>query len=118
MQTIGLLLKVLWSPGEAMFLLSKNPKVLTPIIFLTLFSILTGAAVMTKISPADLAIRAIEKSPRGTNFTEEQKEQLRKTMDSPVVKTLTLCSTAFGPAVVVLIITALYFGLFTMLGRE
>ena len=73
---------------------------------------------MTKISPADLAIRAIEKSPRGANFSEDQKDQLRKTMDSPVVKTLTFCSTAFGPAVLVLLITGLYFGLFTLLGRE
>src|SRR5205807_842494 len=118
MQTIGMLFKVLWSPGEAMFFLSKNPRVLTPLVFLSLFSMLTGAAVMTKISPADLAIRAIEKSPRGANFSEDQKDQLRKTMDSPVVKTLTFCSTAFGPAVLVLLITGLYFGLFTLLGRE
>src|SRR5207253_8786319 len=89
-----------------------------PLVFLSLFSMLTGAAVMTKISPADLAIRAIEKSPRGANFSEDQKDQLRKTMDSAVVKTLTFCSPAFGPAVLVLLITGLYFGLFTLLGRE
>jgi hypothetical protein len=118
MQTIGLLFKVLWSPGEAMSSLAKSPRVLTPMIFLTLVSMLTGAAVMTKISPADLALKAIKQSPQGRNFTDAQEQQLRTTMDLPAVKALTLASTCLGPAVLVLIIAALYFGIFTMLGRE
>jgi hypothetical protein len=118
MHTIGLLLKVLWSPGEAMSLLAKNPRVLTPIVFLTLFSMLTGAVIMTKIGPADLAIKAIKQSPQGRNFTDEQEQQLRKTMDSPIVKGITLASTILGPACLVLILAGMYFGIFTMLGRE
>jgi hypothetical protein len=118
MQPIGLLFKVLWSPGEAMSVLSKNPRVLTPIVFLTLFSMLTGAAIMMKISPADLALKAIKQSPQGRNFTDDQEQQLRKTMDTPIVKVITLVSQVLGPAVLVLILTGLYFGLFTMLGRE
>jgi hypothetical protein len=118
MQTIGLLFKVLWSPGEAMALLAKNPRVLTPLVFLSLFSMLTGAVVMTKISPADLALKAIKQSPQGRNFTDEQEQQLRKTMDLPAVKAFTLVTTVIGPAILIVILAGLYFGIFTMLGRE
>src|SRR5438067_1497735 len=117
MQSIGLLLKVLWSPGEAMFLLSKNPRVLAPLIFLTVFSALTGAAIMTKLSVADLTIRAIEVSPRGAQTPDDAKEQLRQRMNLPAVKAVTFAFTAIAPTCMVVIIAALYFGIFTMLGR-
>src|SRR4030095_3202916 len=96
MQSISLLFKVLWSPGEAMFLLSKNPKVLTPILFLTLFSIVTGTVLVTKLDSAELAMRAIERSSRGSSLSDEQKTQLRRQMDSPVVKGFTFVSAGLG----------------------
>ena len=39
-------------------------------------------------------------------------------MDLPAVKGFTLATTVLGPACLVLILAGLYFGLFTMLGRE
>jgi Yip1 domain len=118
MQSISLLFKVLWSPGEAMFLLSKNPKVLTPILFLTLFSIVTGAVLVTKLDSAELAMRAIERSSRGSSLSDEQKTQLRRQMDSPVVKGFTFVSAVLGALLQVLIVAGIYFAVFTMLGRE
>jgi hypothetical protein len=118
MQSISLLFKVLWSPGEAMFLLSKNPKVLTPILFLTLFSIVTGAVLVTKLDSAELAMRAIERSSRGSSLSDEQKTQLRRQMDSPVVKGFTFVSAVLGALLLVLIVAGIYFAVFTMLGRE
>jgi hypothetical protein len=118
MQSISLLFKVLWSPGEAMFLLSKNPKVLTPILFLTLFSIVTGTVLVTKLDSAELAMRAIERSSRGSSLSDEQKTQLRRQMDSPVVKGFTFVSAVLGALLQVLIVAGIYFAVFTMLGRE
>jgi len=118
MQSITLLFKVLWSPGEAMFLLSKNPRVLTPILFLTLFSILTGSVLVMKLDSAELAMRAIERSRGGSNLSDEQKAQLRRQMDSPVVKGFTFVSAVLGALLLVLIVAGIYFALFTMLGRE
>ena len=118
MQSITLLFKVLWSPGEAMFLLSKNPKVLTPILFLTLFSIITGTVLVTKLDSAELAMRAIERSSRGSSLSDEQKAQFRRQMDSPVVKGFTFVSAVLGALLLVLIVAGIYFALFTMLGRE
>ena len=118
MQSISLLLKVLWSPGEAMFLLSKNPRIAVPIIFLCLFSLLTGAVVLTKVDSAELAMRTIERSARGGQLSEEQKAQFRERMNSPLFKGFTIVSAVVGPVVVITIVAGLYFGLFTMLGRE
>ena len=116
MQSISLLFKVLWSPGEALFFLSKNPKVLTPILFLTLFSIVTGAVLVTKLDSAELTMRALERSR--SNLSDEQKAQLRRQMGSPVVKVFTFVSAVVGGLLVVLIVAGIYFALFTMLGRE
>src|SRR2546427_7321972 len=118
MQSVGLLFKVLWSPAEAMLLLSKNPRVIAPIVFLCLFSSLTGALVMTKVDAAELAMRAIERSPQGANLPEEAKENIRRQMNSPLMKGFTRVSTVIGPIVTIVIVAAIYFALFTMLGRE
>jgi len=118
MQSISLLFKVLWSPGEAMFSLSKNPKVLTPILFLTLFSTITGAVLVMKLDSAELAMRAIERSSRGSSLSDEQKAQMRRQVNSPIVKGFTFVSAVLGSLLVVLIVAGIYFALFTMLGRE
>ena len=118
MQTIGLLLKVLWSPGEAMFLLSKNPRVLVPILFSCLVSFATGTVMVTKLDLAELTIRQIERSPQAANFSDQQKDLIRQRMRSPVVKGFTFVSTAITPVVIILVVALIYFALFTILGRE
>jgi hypothetical protein len=118
MQTIALLSKVLWSPGETMVLLAKNPRVLTPMVFLAIFSLLTGAAVFMKVDSAELAMRAIERSSQGANLSDEQKDQIRRQMNSPLIRGLTFASTVVGSLVVVLLVATIYFGVFTLLGRE
>ena len=118
MQTIGLLFKVLWSPAEAMFLLSKNPRVLVPILFSCLVSFATGAVMVTKLDLAELAIRQVERSPQAANFGDQQKDLIRQRMQSPVVKGFTFVSTAVTPVVIILLVALIYFALFTILGRE
>jgi hypothetical protein len=118
MQGIGLLFKVLWSPGEAMFLLAKTPRVLAPLLFLCLFSAVVGGAMMTKLDSGELAMRAIEQSPQGRNLSDEQKTQIRSQVNSPIVKGFTAVSVVVGPALVIVIVAAIYFALFTMVGRE
>ena len=68
MRSVGLLLKVLWSPAEAMFLVSKNPRALVPIVFLALCSLAGGMLVMAKVPASELAMRAIERSPQGADL--------------------------------------------------
>jgi len=118
MRSVSLLFKVLWSPGEAMFLLSKTPRVVAPLVFLSLMSLLTGAATVMKLDTADMTMRAIERSPRGATMTDDQKQIFRRQMSSPVVKVIGVCAAVIGPIMVILIVAAIYFVVFTMLGRE
>jgi Yip1 domain len=117
MQTIGLLFKVLWSPGEAMFLLSKRPRVLVPLVFLCLFSVIAGNVMMSKLDAAELAIKTVQQSTH-TPLTDQQKEVIRNQVNSPVMKAITFTSTVIGPLFLIALTAVLYFGLFTILGRE
>jgi hypothetical protein len=118
MESLNLLFKVLWAPGEAMFLISKNPRVLAPIVFLCLFSLITGGLVMSQLDSGELTLRAIESSPQGRNMPEEAKAQLKERVNSPLARGVTIGATVLGPIVTVLVVGSLYFGIFTMLGRE
>ena len=118
MQGIGLIFKVLWSPGEAMFQISKSPRILAPMLFMMLFSVITGMAIMSKIDFAEMTLRTIERSRQGANMTEEQKELLRRNMNLPIVKGFTFASTIVTPILLILFITLIYFVVFTLLGRE
>src|SRR5205823_10947473 len=97
MRSVGLLLRVLWSPAEAMFLVSKNPRALVPIVFLALCSLAGGMVVMTKVPASELAMRAIERSPQGANLSNEQKDRIRQQINSPVARVFGIVSTVIGP---------------------
>ncbi|HEY2381881.1 MAG TPA: YIP1 family protein [Terriglobia bacterium] len=118
MQTIRLLFKVLWSPAESMFLLSKKPRVLVPMLFLCAFSFVAGTVMVMKVDMAELTIRALERSPQGATLSDQQKDLMRQQMNSPVLKSFTFVSTAIGPLLIVFCVTAIYFVLFTIAGRE
>src|SRR4030095_5107725 len=47
-----------------------------------------------------------------------QKQQFRRQISSPVVKVLGIGAGVIGPIIVILIVTAIYFAVFTILGRE
>src|SRR5262245_50858608 len=118
MDSIGLLFKVLWSPGEAMFLLSKRPRVLAPLLFACFCSFLTGAAFMTKVDSGELALRMIERGGRGSSLTDEQKATIQRQANLPIFRTLGFITTGIGPVLTIAVIAAIYFALFTMVGRE
>jgi Yip1 domain len=111
-----ILLKVLWAPGEAMFLIAKNPRAGLPLSLLIISSLISGATVMTKVP--DLPLRVIEHSRRAVNMSEEAKNQLRQRMESPTTRTFTMVFSGLGPVLLVLIVSAIYFSAFTILGRE
>jgi hypothetical protein len=117
MQSIGLLLKVLWSPGETMSLLSKNPRVLAPLILISLLSLGGGTVTLFKVDFGEVALQQMERSGRANNMTEEQKQNAVRIakMIAPVG---VVVGGALGPALFTLIAAAIYFGVFTMVGRE
>jgi hypothetical protein len=118
MESIGLFFKVLWSPGEAMFRLSKSPRVLAPLLLIVLSSIGIAVVMTAKVDMAELTIRQLERTPQGRNVTDQQKDLMRQQMNLPVVKGFTFVTTIVGAVLMILVIAAIYFALFTMLGRE
>ena len=116
--SIALLLKVLWSPGEAMFQLSRKPRVLAAMMFLSLASVLAGSAMMTKLDFGEMTVRIAEKSRQGANMTDEQKDLIRRNMNLPVVKGFMFVATFIAPLFLILIVAAMYFALFSMIGRD
>jgi Yip1 domain len=118
MESISLLFKVLWSPGEAMSTLSKNPKVLVPMVFLALFALGVGGATIAKVDFGEMYMRMLEKTPQGANMSVDQKAQMQKVMGGPVGKGIFFASAVFGSLVVIIVVAGVYFALFTMLGRD
>jgi hypothetical protein len=120
METISLFFKVLWSPGEAMFLLSKTPRVLAPLLFLIVFGVVTQNLLLTKLDTAEIAIKAAEQqaNARGTPLPDDQKQRIRDFMHSTLYKVLTQVAAIAGSLVLITLTCVLYFALFTMLGRE
>ena len=118
MQSIGLFFKVLWSPGEAMFLLSKNPRVLAPMLFLSVFSLAAGSAGLMKVDFPELYMRMITRSSQGSRLTDEQKAQMQQTLNRPLVRASFFASTALTPLGTIVLVTGVYFLLFTIIGRD
>jgi len=118
MQAIGLLLKVLWSPGEAMFLISKKPRVIVPILFLQLSSLIAALIVQTKASFGELYMNMLLRSPQAARMPEETRAQLQRVMSLPVIQWVYIGSAIVIPILFVLLIAAIYFGAFSVVGRE
>lgn len=118
METLSLLLKVVWAPGETMFRVSKTPRVLAPLLFLCGVSLASGVVMFTKIDQAEMTIRMIERTPRGAQMPDEVKERMRTQMRSPVTRTFSIVSATLFPAIMVSIVALAYFGVFTLFGRE
>lgn len=116
METLKLLLKVLWAPGEAMFLASKQPRVLIPLVTLGFISLIGASVSFTKIDAGQMALRQLERSGRAESMTEEQKDAIMAASRrfAPVF----IASSTLGPAVVITIMATIYFGVFTIIGRD
>jgi Yip1-like protein len=111
MESISLLFKVLWAPAEALFKVAKSRKVLAPLILLTAAGIVSFLVTSTRLDMKELMVRAMEQ--RGQVAQPEQIERMM-----PVVRGFAVGGAVFGPTVMILLVTVIYFGLFTLLGRE
>ena len=115
MRTIALLFKVLWSPRGAMSVIAKNPRFGLPLLLLIGCCLVSGAVMLAKIP--DVPLRAIERSPQGANMSDEAKDHLRQQIDSPATWIFTMMLSGIRPVLVLLIVSGVYFLVFTIIGR-
>ena len=116
MESISLLFKVLWSPGEAMSQAAKRAKVLAPILLLLVGTVGYTLVTFKYLDGAQIAVRAMER--QGREMTAEQKAQMTQTMNSPLVHAAGLVFGCIGTVLMILIVAALFFGVFTFVGRD
>ncbi|HLH30892.1 MAG TPA: YIP1 family protein [Terriglobia bacterium] len=116
METIGLFFKTLWSPGEAMFFLSKKPRILVPLILIGVLQLGVGLVGYAKLDYGQIVLKQLEKSPQGRNMTDEQKQNAAQIYRrfAPAFPIL----GAVTPPIFITVAAALYFGIFTVLGRN
>ena len=118
METLTLFLRVLWAPREIMFLISKQPRVVVPLLLISLFSMASGIIVVTKLDQGEMAIRMLERTAGGIQYSDDLRARTKAQASSPTTLAFSIVLSAIAPVVLIAIVTAIYFGLFTILGRE
>jgi len=85
-------LKVFWLPGETMHAAAERPVVALPVAIPTVFALLTSLIVYFTLPPSDVSLRT--------------------------AWLVGLISAVLGPALITLIVSVLYFGIFSAAGRQ
>src|SRR5207253_3597826 len=116
MRSITLLFKVLWSPGEAMASIARNPHCVLPLSLLICSSIASAAVIKVKLP--DLPLRVIERSPLSSTLADDAKKQMREQADSASSWIFTMVFSGLRPVLVLLLVSGIYFSIFTIVGRE
>lgn len=118
MESLSLMFKVLWAPAEAMLRVSKSPKFVLPLVILALFSAGSATIAFYHLDPGEIAIRQVERQMRGQPIPDELREQIIRGTENPVLRTVGFVFSVIGPLIQVAVISLIYFGLFSLLGRE
>src|SRR5262245_26782718 len=116
MEGISLLFKVLWAPAETLFKVAKGGKVWAPLILLTAGGIVSVLVTFSQINMGEVMLRTMEQQGRAP--TAEQRERLMSVMNGPAARTFGAVSAVVVPTLTVVLVALVYFGLFTLLGRE
>jgi hypothetical protein len=117
MESFALLLKTFWSPGEAMFKASKNPKaIIVPLIFLGASAMFFGYQSATRIDTVQVAVKAAQKF--GAELPPEVRQQMEAQRNSPAAKAQSIVQGLIGPPIMIGLLTLLFFGIFTLVGRD
>ena len=119
MESIGLLFKVFWAPGEAMFKASKKPgAAFVAIGFLMIVGMITSVVMLSQLNMGELTLRMLDQNPRFQQLSAEQKQQIVANSNGPLSKTFALIGSAITPILMTTFLALIFFGLFTLVGRD
>jgi Yip1 domain len=116
MRSLSLLFKVLWSPGKVMSFAAASPCFVVPLSLIISSSLASTAIVKAKVP--DLPLRVIERSPAGLNVSAEMKDRIREQANSATSWILTMIFSGLRPVLLLLIVSAIYFSIFTVIGSK
>ncbi len=118
MRALRLMLKTLWSPGEA-FEEIRDSRVgpWIPFLVFILFSIASVYLMTSRIDIGEAFMRDILRSPQAGNMSQEQMDQMRDVFGSPYVTVgMYVASVLF--TLVTVIVAGLFFVIFLILGSR
>jgi hypothetical protein len=119
MESLGLLFKIFWAPGEAMSRASQNARAaLAPILLLTTAGLISAAVAVTHLDMGQVTLRMLEQSPRFQQLTAQQKEQIAANSNSPLTHAMSFVGGIITPTLMITLLTVIFFGLFTLVGRN
>jgi len=116
MESISHLFNVLWAPAATMFKVAKHKKVLAPLILLTAGGILSVVVTFNQINMGEVMLRTLEQQGRAPSG--EQRDRMLAMMNGPAARAFGAISAVVVPTVTVVFVAVVFFGLFTLLGRE
>jgi len=73
METIWQLFRVLWAPFETLHAVSQKPRIIAPLILLTLFAATETAIVFSKLDPGALRLQQFEREGYADKISEDDK---------------------------------------------
>jgi hypothetical protein len=73
METITQLFKVLWAPRKVMAEIAQRPRLIAPLLFLTLFAVAETAIVLAKLDPGELRLQEFERGGYADKISESDK---------------------------------------------
>jgi hypothetical protein len=74
--------------------------------------------IQTKVKFGELYMNLILHSPQAANMPEASKAQMQRVMNLPAIQFVFIGAALVGIIVSILFVTVLYFGLFSLVGRE
>lgn len=111
----GRVIGVFFSPGKTFEDIVRKPGWMLPLVIITILSIAVSVAINQRINWHDFISQQIEKSPRASQLSAEQKQQQ---IDGGVkfAPISTYVFGTLGPAILVLCVGLLMWGAYSLLG--
>lgn len=73
METITQLIRVLWAPRKVLSEVAQRPRIIAPLLFLTLFAGAETAIVLAKLDPGELRLREFERGGYADKISDSDK---------------------------------------------
>jgi hypothetical protein len=111
----GRVVGVFFSPGKTFEDIVRKPSWVLPVVLTTILSIGVSFAINQRINWREFMSQQIEKSPRAANMSAEQKQQQIEG-GAKFTPPFTYAAGALGPIILVLIISLVMWGAYSLLG--
>ena len=115
METISWLFKVLWAPRETLLLVSKKPRLIAPLIFVTLFTVAEAATLFVRVDSGQLRLEQYQREGIADKVSPE--DQLVLMTAAREQQRIALISAAVRPLIVTALAAAVFFGCLSIFGR-